>query len=523
MGRVVVSEEIAQSGLTLLKEAGHEVEVSLGLSKQELINAIKGANALIIRSATKVDKDVIEAADNLIVIGRAGIGLDNVDLEAATSKGIMVVNAPESNILSAAEHTIGLMLAQARNIPKAYISLVSGKWERSKFEGVELHGKTLGVIGLGRVGALVAQRAHAFGMRLIAYDPYISQERAKQMNVELVSLDDLLSQSDFITIHLPKTKDTMSLINKDSLEKVKPTVRIINTARGGIIDEKALYDFLVNHPGSGAALDVFEKEPPEFKELFSLENLIATPHLGASTKEAQDKAGLTIAQQVILALNGDFVPYAVNVAAKSISSEVKPFLSLVENLGYIIGSLCETLPAYLDVQVQGEIAKEDTKILTLAAIKGVFSSGTHEQVSYVNAPQLAQERGMLVKESTTSGSTDYLSLITLRTEKHSISGTLVGLSKHPRIVMLDDHMIEIGLSEHMLVVRNDDRPGMIGVVGSILGKANISISSMAVGPSSKEPTAIMVLSTHLRVPDQVIDELKKSQGILAVSRIEKNF
>jgi D-3-phosphoglycerate dehydrogenase len=518
---ILITEEIAQSGIDILKNAGFEVDIKLKLSKEELLKAIKGKSALIIRSATNVDKDVIEASDHLVVIGRAGIGLDNVDVAAATKKGIMVVNAPESNIISAAEHTIGLMLAQARNIPKAHESLISGKWERSKFEGVELHGKTLGIIGLGRVGALVAQRGHAFGMRLVAYDPYISKERAKMMNVEMLDLKELMSQSDFITIHLPKTPETIGLINAEVLNLAKPTVRIVNTARGGIIDEKALYDFLVEHPLAGAALDVFSKEPPEFKELLTLDNIVVTPHLGASTKEAQDKAGVTIAQQILLALKGDFVPYAVNVAAKSISAEVKPFMGLAETLGFIFSSLCQSLPSNISIFYQGEISKEDTSILTLAVIKGVFSVGAEEQISYVNAPQLAQQRGLQINEVTTSSSGDYVSLITLQSDKHSIAGTLVGPLKIPRIVMIDEHSVEIGISDHMLVVRNDDRPGMIGVVGSVLGKAGISISSMAVGPSKSHPTAMMVLSTDEEVQDSVINELKSCDGILSVHKIEK--
>ncbi|MDA8341502.1 MAG: hydroxyacid dehydrogenase, partial [Actinomycetota bacterium] len=332
MPRVLVTEKLAQRGLDLLAEAGHEVDIRLGLSPEELVEAVAGAHALVIRSATTVTAEVLAAAGDLVVVGRAGIGLDNVDVEAATARGVMVVNAPQSNILSAAEQAMALLLAQARNIPQAHAALVAGKWERSRWEGVELHGKTLGVIGLGRVGALVAQRALAFGMRLVAYDPYVSAERARHMGVELMALDDLMAQSDFVTVHLPKNAETLGLIGADLLAKAKPGLRIVNTARGGIVDEEALAAAIRSGTVQGAGLDVFATEPTTESPLFSLPSVVVTPHLGASTVEAQDKAGVTIAEQVILALDGDFVPYAVNVAATDVSETVRPFMGLAEQL-----------------------------------------------------------------------------------------------------------------------------------------------------------------------------------------------
>ncbi|HMK62748.1 MAG TPA: phosphoglycerate dehydrogenase, partial [Acidimicrobiales bacterium] len=394
MARVLVPEKLAERGLAILRAAGHEVDMRLELTPEQLLTALSGAQALIVRSATQVTDAVLRAGTDLVVVGRAGIGLDNVDVEAATRRGVMVVNAPQSNILSAAEHAVALLLAQARNIPQAHAALVAGKWERSKWEGVELHGKTLGVVGLGRIGALVAQRALAFGMRLCAYDPYVSAERARQMGVELMSLEELMAESDFVTIHLPKTAETAGLINADVLAKAKPGVRIVNAARGGIVDEVALAEALRSGQVGGAALDVFASEPCTDSPLFALPNVVATPHLGASTHEAQDKAGVTIAEQVNLALAGDFVPFAVNVAATEVSEAVRPFLPMAEQLGRCFACLNDGIPDRLDVEYQGGLAGANTAILTLAVLKGLFAAGTEEPVSYVNAPQLADERGL---------------------------------------------------------------------------------------------------------------------------------
>jgi D-3-phosphoglycerate dehydrogenase len=516
-----VTEKLADSGLKLMSDAGHEVDVQLGLSPEALLEAVAGAQALIVRSATKVEAPVLNAGTDLEVVGRAGIGLDNVDVETATRRGIMVVNAPQSNILSAAEHAMALLLAQARNIPQAHAALVSGNWERSKWGGVELHGKTLGVVGLGRIGALVAQRALSFGMHLCAYDPYVSPDRAKQMGVELMSLEDLVAEADFLTIHLPKTSETTGLIGSELLERAKPGLRIVNAARGGILDEEALASAIRSGRVAGAALDVFSTEPCTESPLFEMDNVVVTPHLGASTVEAQDKAGVTIAEQVILALAGDFVPFAVNVAATEVPESVKPFLGLAEQLGRGFACLNDGLPDVLEVEYAGSLASAGvgTQILTLAILKGVFAAGTEEPVSYVNAPQLAAERGLEVREVTTSTARDFVNSITLRSTLHSLSGTLAGLRSVPRIMMVDDHPVEIPPAEHMLVVRNDDRPGMIGIVGSTLGDAGVSISSMGVGPSEKGNTALMILSTDRPVSDEALASLSSAEGILDVHRI----
>ncbi|HEY2562751.1 MAG TPA: phosphoglycerate dehydrogenase [Acidimicrobiales bacterium] len=520
MGRVLVTEKLAQRGLDLLAEAGNEVDEQLGLSPEELVSAIAGADALIIRSATTVTAEVLAAGTDLIVVGRAGIGLDNVDVTAATDRGVMVVNAPQSNILSAAEQAMALLLAQARNIPQAHAALVAGKWERSKWTGVELHGKTLGVVGLGRVGALVAQRAMAFGMHLVAYDPYISADRARHMGVELMGIEELVAESDFVTIHLPKTPDTLGLFGRDLLAKAKPGLRIINTARGGIVDEDALADAIKAGQIEGAGLDVFAKEPTTESPLFELPSVVVAPHLGASTAEAQDKAGVTIAEQVILALNGDFVPYAVNVSATDVSETVRPFMGLSEQLGRIFSCLNDGLPDVLDIEYQGGLAGAGTGILTLSILKGIFAAGTEEPVSYVNAPQLAAERGLVIRETSTVTAQDYVNLITLRSSDHSVAGTLTGPRTDPRLVMVDDHTVEVPPAPNMLVVRNDDRAGMIGVVGTIIGEADVSISSMAVGPSATGHTALMVLTTDRLAPDDVLSRLRGAPGISDVHTVQ---
>ncbi len=376
---------------------------------------MSGVEALVIRSATQVTPEVLAAGTDLVVVGRAGIGLDNVDVAEATRRGVMVVNAPRSNILSAAEHTMALLLAQARNVPQANADLKAGHWNRSKWEGVELHGKTLGIVGLGRVGVLVAQRAHAFGMRLVAYDPFVSDDRARQLGVTLAeSMDELVSLSDFVTIHATKTPDTIGLVNAKVLESAKPGMRLINAGRGGIVDEAALADAIKDGRLGGAAIDTFAQEPTTESPLFPLDNVVVTPHLGASTAEAQDKAGETIAEQVVLALRGDFVPFAVNVAASEASETVRPFLPLAERLGRSFSGLAGSAIDTLEVFYEGELADYDCRVLTLSILKGVLGPIVDEPVSFVNAPQLAEERGISVRETKSSDAQDYVNLIGVR-------------------------------------------------------------------------------------------------------------
>jgi D-3-phosphoglycerate dehydrogenase len=521
MARILVTESIAENGLDQLRKAGHEVDVREGLSPAELLEAVRGAHALVIRSATKVTREVLEAGTELVVVGRAGIGLDNVDTAAATTRGVMVVNAPQSNVVSAAEQAMALLLASARNVPQAHAALVQGKWERSKWEGVELLGKTVGIVGLGRVGALVAQRCAAFGMRLLAYDPFVTPDRAKAMGVELVGLEYLMRASDFVSVHLPKTKETNGLIGKALLATAKPDLRIVNTARGGIVNEHDLYEALRDGVIAGAGLDVFEEEPCTDSPLFSLPNVVVTPHLGASTREAQDKAGDTIAEMVQLALAGEFVPFAVNVDASEASETVRPFLPLAERLGRLLAGVCNGIPSGVDIRYEGEIAAYDTRILTLSVLKGVMSS-RHQGVTYVNAPQLAASEGLAVGDVKTTQAEDYRNMITLRsTCGHSLAGTLAGLRREPRIVMIDEHSVEVPPSQHILVVRNDDRPGMVGAVGMALAAFDVNIADMAMGRARGGGSALMAISTDSRVPDGVVERLTATPGISGVDRIEE--
>ncbi len=521
VARVLVSEELAERGLDRLRAAGHEVDVRVGLSPEELRGVIKGASALIVRSATQVDDALLEAGSELVVVGRAGVGLDNVDVEAATKRGVMVANAPESNIVSAAEHTLAMLLAVARNVPQAHAALVQGRWERSRWEGVELLDKTLGIAGLGRIGKLVAQRAAAFGMRIIAFDPFVSVERARAMNIELVDIDRLVQESDFLTIHLPKTKETVGLIGRDMLLKAKPNLRVVNVARGGIVDEEALAEAVSSGVIAGAALDVFAKEPTTESPLFSVPGIVVTPHLGASTTEAQDKAGDDIADMINLALAGDFVPYAVNISAADANETMKPFLPLAERLGRLLASMFDATPSSLEVIATGEIGSYDTRILTLAAEKGFFSAIHDEPVTFVNAPQVAASLGVEVKESKvpTGSTSDYVNLVTLRAGTHSIAATLVGPRRQARIVMVDDHVTDVPPADNMLVVRNDDRPGVIGLVGTLLGNAGVNIADMDVGRALTPGTALMVIAPTAEVTADVLGQLRAAPGIIEVTTL----
>jgi D-3-phosphoglycerate dehydrogenase / 2-oxoglutarate reductase len=520
MARILVTEPIADGGLDRLRAAGHDVDVVLDCTAEQLLEVIPGAQALIIRSATQVTPAVLQAGRDLVVVGRAGIGLDNVDVAAATAQGVMVVNAPQSNVLSAAEHTMAMLLAQARNIPQAHAALVGGRWERSRWTGVELSDKTLGIVGLGRIGKLVAQRALAFGMRLVAYDPFVSSDRARQLNVELVDLERLVAVADFMTIHVTKTNDTIGLVSAELLAKAKPGLRVINVGRGGIVDEAALAAAIASGHLGGAALDVFEQEPTTTSPLFELDSVVVTPHLGASTHEAQDKAGDTIAEQVELALAGEFVPFAVNVSAAEASETVRPFLAMAEWLGELLASLSGTNHDTLEVEYQGQIAGYDTRILTLSLLKGYFGRVSSEPVSFVNAPQLAAESGIEVRETATTTALHYVNLITVRTGDHALAGTLVGLDGDPRIVMVDEHTVDVPPSPHMLVVRNDDRPGMIGAVGTLLGDHAINIAGIHVGQSAEGVGALMVLATAATVPAEVVRRLEATEGIVSVDAVD---
>lgn len=511
--KVLVAESIAESGIERLR-AELDVDVRTGLSREELLEIIGDYDALIVRSATKADAELIERGRSLKVIGRAGIGVDNVDVEAATRQGVLVVNAPQSNTLSAAEQAMALLLAQARNIPAANASLKAGGWERKKFEGVELYGKTLAVLGLGKIGSLVAQRALAFGMKIVTYDPYVSKQRAAQMGVEVAeSLEDALSRADFVTVHLPKTAETLGLIGDRELSLMKPEARIINTARGGIIDEDALARAVAAGVIAGAAIDVFVKEPPEHLAMFDLEQIVVTPHLGASTTEAQDKAGTTIAEQVLLALRGDLVQFAVNVdLGRELSETVRPFVPLAEKLGHIFTAIGGASQKVQFVY-SGPIAEHDTRVLTLSLLKGMLSAVVQEPVTFVNAPLMAEERGLEYSETKTATGRDYVNQIEIRGEGDAaVLGTVVGTKNEPRITGIYGFELEMPPGKYMCVLRYDDRPGVIGAIGTILGRREINIADMRVGRRERGGEALMVLTVDQPLDAEVLAELAEGSG-----------
>jgi len=516
--RVLVTEPLSEGGLDLLRR-DFEVDLRPELAKEGLADAIEPYDALIVRSQTKVTDEILDRAAALKVVGRAGIGLDNVDVEAATRRGIIVVNAPQSNIISAAEHTLGLLLAQARNIPQAHAALKAGKWERTRFEGVELHGKTLGVIGLGRVGAMVAQRALAFGMRIIAYDPYVSKERARALGIEITpNLEALLVQADFVTLHLPRTAETEGLIGERELSLMKEGARIVNTARGGIIDERALVAALREGRVAGAAIDVFVTEPaPPAHPLLHLDQVVVTPHLGAATREAQDKAGTAIAEMVSLALRGEFVPYAVNIAAAGeVPDEIRSFVPLAEKLGAVLTGLTESPMLALEAEYLGRLAEHDTRALTLAALKGALAPMVHEPVSFVNAPVIARERGLHVSERKSTASRDYVNLMTLRADTEAgevaVAGTVVGTRDGERLVQVFGFDLDMAPARHMAFFLYEDRPGVIGGVGTLLGAAGINIASMEVGRKEAGGPALMALTVDSRIPADVLAGIERQIG-----------
>ena len=508
--RVLVTEKLSEAGLELLRER-FQVDVREDLARGDLAAEIGPYDALVIRSATRVTADVMEAAPNLKVVARAGIGVDNVDVDAATRRGVMVVNAPQSNTISAAEHTMALLLAQARNVPQANRDLHAGRWERERWEGVELEGKTLGLVGLGRVGTLVAARAQSFGMRVIAFDPYVSTDRANELGVAVMpTLESLLVQADFVSIHLPGSPETEGLIGAHQLAMLKPGARLVNTSRGGIVDEEALAKALEEGRLAGAALDVFSTEPATDSPLLGFEQVVVTPHLGASTVEAQDKAGATIAEMVRLALEGQFVPYAVNVSAGAeVSEAVRPFVGLTERLGALAAGLADGGIRSIVASYLGRIAEHDTRVLTLAVLKGILGRSVHEPVSFVNAPMLARDRGLTVSEMRSTASQDYVSQVSVRAETESgshvvVAGTLLGRKNAERVIQVWDFEVEIEPATHMLFFVYEDRPGIIGKVGTILGEHDINIATMEVGRKAAGGDALMGLTLDSPVPVDVL-------------------
>lgn len=521
--RIVVAEPIAEAGLRVLGEQA-EVDVATDESRDSLMRRLRDADALVVRSATLVDAEMIAAAPNLRVIGRAGIGVDNIDLEAATRAGVLVVNAPEANTISAAEHTMALLLAQARNIAQADAALRTGSWERKRFRGVELHDKTLGVIGLGRIGSLVAKRAGAFGMSLVGYDPYVLSSSAARIGVELVdTLEDLCAAADFITVHLPRTKETEGLIDARLLASMRDGVRIVNTSRGGIIDEQALADAVLSGKVAGAALDVYASEPLRESPLFDLPQVVLTPHLGASTQEAQDRAGTDVADAVIAALNGELVLSAVNVdLGPDVADEVRRFLTVAEHLGKVFVSLAGGLPGVLTIRAEGRLGSYPIRPLHLGVLKGALSGSSNAPVSYVNAPAMAADRGVRVEEESTEEARGHQSILrvsgTVAGRPVSVAGTV---GRGPLIAGILGFALELPLASHLIIIRNRDIPGMIGRVGTLLGEREINISDMVLGRSPDEPgMALMALSVARSVTDDELGRLRGTHGVEEAVAVE---
>jgi D-3-phosphoglycerate dehydrogenase / 2-oxoglutarate reductase len=516
--RVLIRERISEAGLELLQQK-FDVDVDAG---GDLAEKIGDYDAIIIRSGTHLSKDLIERAERLKVIGRAGVGVDNVDVEAASRRGIVVANAPESTVVSAAEHTIGLLLALSRSIPQAHASLKQGNWDRSRFGGLELAGKTLGLVGFGRIGQQVARRARSLEMEVVAYDPYVAAGRFRELGVEQVgSLEDLLGRSDFLSLHLTLAPETYKLIGKEELAAAKDGIRIVNAARGELIDEAALLEALQSGKVAGAALDVFSSEPYS-GPLLELENVVVTPHLAASTEEAQDRAGVIVAEQVAAALEGGVVTNAVNVPAVAAeeAAHLGPFLPLAANLGALAVELAGGTPKRLDLAYLGELAQHDTRLLTVAALNGVFQGRTDQPVNYVNAPLLARERGIEVREERRRASRDFTSLIRVTAfsgdEETVVAGTTLGRDDEPRLVRALGYEIEIGLEPRMLFLVNDDRPGMIGRLGTLLGEASLNIAHMAVSRNRRSAKALMALTLDSTPDAELLERLRSEPGFVEV-------
>ena len=526
--RVLVKEKIGQSGVDLLREAGLEVELGLDWDDAELDRRIGEFDGILIRSATKLTAPLIDRAERLKVVGRAGVGVDNVDVDAATRRGIIVVNAPQSNVITAAEHTLALLLALARNVPQAHGSLTAGSWERSKYSGVELYGKTLGVIGFGRIGQLVAQRAIGFGMHVMAFDAYVAEERFADLGVQRASTsDELYAQADFVTVHLPRNPETEDWLDAAAFSKMKDGVRVINVARGPLVVDEDLKAAIDSGKVAGAALDVFREEPITEHPLFGYPNVIVTPHLGASTAEATDRAGLQAAEQVVAALTGGVVTSSVNVPA--IPSEdleaLGPFLPLAGHLGRIATALAEgTSVDALEVTYLGGVAERDTRLLTVQVLKGVLSGRTEEPVNDVNAPALAAERGIVITASSTERARDFTDLIrvTVVSGEHRsrVVGTVFGHRHRPHLLEAWGSRFNVQLEHELVVFRYRDQPGMIGVVGTALGEAGVNIISAAVGrqPDGDDESrgeAVMVITLDAPVPAEVLDRIVGCDGFVA--------
>ena len=525
--KVLIADKLSEDGITLLKqEPGLAVDIKTGLLPKDLAEIIGPYEGLVVRSATKVTAEVIAKADRLKVIGRAGVGLDNVDAEAATKRGIIVMNVPAGNTISTAEHTMSMLMALARRIPQAYASLRSGQWERSKFVGTELFGKTLGIIGLGKIGTEVAKRAQVFGMHVIAYDPFLSSERAQQLEIQLTDLKTVYKNADFITVHTPLTAETRHLIGEKEIAAMKKGVRLINCARGGIIDEQALHQAIVSGHVAGAALDVFEQEPPpKDHPLLGLEQVISVPHLGASTQEAQLNVAIEVAKQVADALLGRGIRNAVNMPSVDAQTlrVLQPYLVLGERLGSLASQLSGGKVAEVRVTYVGEVTAHDTSPVTLAILKGILAPMVGENVNYVNASLIASERGIKVVEAKASRTEEFANLLALDVrsdgETLALHGTL-SARREPRIVKIDRYFVEATTEGFMLILKNEDKPGLIGALGTLLGEAKINIAGMSNGRDKPGGTAITVVNIDNAVPSAVLEKVRKLRHVLDAKLIK---
>jgi D-3-phosphoglycerate dehydrogenase / 2-oxoglutarate reductase len=525
--KVLVKEKIGESGVQLLRDAGLEVEVGTDWADGELESRIGEFDGLLIRSGTQLTAELLERAARLKAIGRAGVGVDNVDVDAATKRGVVVANAPQSNVITAAEHTLAMLLALARKVPQAHRALTGGEWERSRFSGVELYEKTLGILGFGRIGQLVAQRGLGFGMRVLAFDAYVAEERFRALGVERAeSSDELYARADFLTIHLPVTPETENWLDADAFAKMKRGIRIINVARGKLIVEDALRDALDSGQVAGAALDVFRNEPVTENPLFRYPNVVVTPHLGASTAEATDRAGYQAAEQVVAALTGGVVTSAVNVPA--IAPEdleaLGPYLPLARNLGRVCVALAEgTSIDELEVEYLGRIASRDTRLLTVQVLKGVLAGHVEEEVNEVNAPAIAEERGIRVSETSSADARDFTDLVRVSIvsggSRTRVVGTTFGRKHRPHLLEAWGSRFNIQFEPNLAVFRYIDQPGMIGRVGGLFGEAGINISGAAVGrrPDADHVggVATMIVTTDSPVPQEVVDKIAESDGFEA--------
>ncbi|MFA4905965.1 MAG: phosphoglycerate dehydrogenase [Candidatus Margulisiibacteriota bacterium] len=523
--KVLASDKIAEVGLKMLQNAGIEAEMKTGLPEEELVKIIPQYDALIVRSETKVTPKIIEAGKNLKIIGRAGVGVDNVDLPTATKRGVIVVNSPEGNTVAAAEHTWAMLLSMARSIPQAHLKLKGGVWDKKSFKGVEVLNKTLGVVGLGKIGRRVASYALGMGMNVIVSDPFVTEDYAKGLGVKLVDLETIYKDSDFITFHIPKTKDTLGMINAQAIAKMKKGVRLVNVARGGIINEADLYEALKSGKVAAAALDVFEKEPTEKSPLFELDNIVVTPHLGASTVEAQVNVAVDVVEQIIEVLKGGAARSAVNIPSMKpeLLSPVRPYMSIAEKLGKLAAQVIKGAISKVVVEYSGEVAECNVAPLTTIVMKGLLEPSMDVKVNFVNAPLIAKERGIEIVESKSKEAKDFASLILVKVktekEEREVGGTVFE-KLGDRLVAIDGYRVDANPQGYLLIISNIDKPGMIGKVGTYLGQKNINIASMDVGRIKVGEKAVMVINVDASVPDEVLSGLTKIEGISAATVVK---